>query len=757
MPSSTTHNIVRLVQLCLSISLLSTAAFLLHYRTNAHANFTNEPLASCISGAVAFIYALWALLNHRRQPDKHQWIYLHGLCCVVVCALLIASAVVAIILGRKGIPCEMLQDAHDMDDPGSSAQLQPQGADMTLQQEYPEFHAGQSYAPGQLCENYYDDMDKACAVLGIVAALFWVADFILIFGWCGSKGRYGPHRDCNHRRRGQAGPNDVYDEEAEANNRAAGDSAYGDNGPVEFDPQEDYYDTLDGRKRSLGWIEHRTRDDPRSHVQGPISMSMQANYYSGSDTGTEINNRSSVNNSCDLEQQVTDHQNISAPVAVTVTAGTPVLDLGAAKRHEGIHTPTLISLNPPPRSQWRQQLPDSPTLPHGPVFQCSSNNEPSVNEESCKPGPTRLPSDIADALSPLNMHRPLTHQQHSDCLSFDADSVTTATTPATTPVAAADSSATPAPSAPPAISQVLSEATEANSFAVAPVTSNDVTTPSRFTDFPVGPACYVFDSCNHEYLPSYVNMAVRNEMHQQLRHKPGNVSGSGSGSRASSQPSTPLHGSPSTSRVSTHKILVTGLGLELVSRSDAEIDAASEMEEQETILTGAAESSTSNNNSTGHCKSAAPTKITLPPAAIIAPPLGNLSSYFPTAPGTPVAATSEATAAAEASPLTSIRSSMRTKSSSSISNISKVNYSGTTRTSSSTSGSSSSGSTTTRLQSSPTKKLSVVTGKTGLTTTTTTTAMAIDVCAGSNELGWSTQSISPQISASPRSPYVGDF
>ncbi|KAG0223765.1 hypothetical protein BGX31_008339, partial [Mortierella sp. GBA43] len=57
MSSSPTHNIVRAMQLAISISIVATAAFLLHYRTRSHSNFTNEPLVSCISGAVAFIYA----------------------------------------------------------------------------------------------------------------------------------------------------------------------------------------------------------------------------------------------------------------------------------------------------------------------------------------------------------------------------------------------------------------------------------------------------------------------------------------------------------------------------------------------------------------------------------------------------------------------------------------------------------------------------------------------------------------------------
>ncbi|KAG0094622.1 hypothetical protein BGZ93_006996 [Podila epicladia] len=525
MPSSTTHNFVRTIQLCLSISLTATAAFLLHYRTKAHANFTNEPLASCVAGAVAFIYALWAILNHRRQPDKHQWIYLHALGCFVVCGLLIAGATLAIIFGLQGVPCQKLQEAHDYVEPGSSSVRQGQDANLIVRVSHPEFHDDETYAPGQICENYYADMDKACAVLGIAAALFWVADFCLIFGFCGSKGRYGPHRE--YRRRGQVSPDD--DDDIEGDNR---DSAYGGSRDREFEPQEDYYDTLDGRKRNLERIEHNTREDPMRHVQGPIPMSMQTSYFSGNDSS---------------DMKSVDQNN--NPVTI-VTAATPGSDQQLSSQHD-CQTPPSISLNPPPRAQWRLiPTPDSPTLP--PMTASSSQSTLQLDsysqEESTKPAPVRLPSDIADALAPKpTQPRPI-HTQSAPSQTETKPYVTlqlSGPTPALVAVAVAGT----APSEP-----------TSQDAAALPTSSSP-----RYTEFPAGPACYVFDSCNHEYLPSYVNQAARNEKQQQILK-----TSSAGVNKEKSLPSTPRGGTPPS--VSA-QILVTGLGLEVITRSDTQISA----------------------------------------------------------------------------------------------------------------------------------------------------------------------------------------
>ncbi|KAF8951947.1 hypothetical protein BGZ52_008910 [Haplosporangium bisporale] len=556
MPSSTTHNFVRIIQLCLSTSLVATAAFLLHYRTRAHANFTDEPLASCISGAVAFIYALWAILNHRRQPDKHQWIYLHGLGCFVVCGLLIAGVTLSIIFGQQGVLCEKLQEAHDYDAPGSSSVLKQLG---------------------QICENYYADMDRACAVLGIIAALFWVADFCLIFGFCGSKGRYGPHRE--YRRRGQVSPED---DDMESDHR---DSAYGGSRDREFDAQEDYYDTLDGRKRNLEWIEHRNRDDPKRLVQGPIPMSMQTNFYSGNESN-DIKSVDQNNNK------------------VTVTVR-PFLTL---------------------------QLPG------------------------------------AEIVTP-------------------------------------------------------SELTSEN---VTPSTSSS----PRYTEFPPGPACYVFDSCNHEYLPSFVNQAARNEMRQQIY----TTSSSSSALQEKSLPPTPQGATPPS--VSTWQVLVTGLGLEVITKLDAEIAAeekeamelAKQQQQQKSMMASSVAGGAQPVSSPG--KVERPRKITLPSNNPQLRPHGASSSYFPTAPASP------------ASPTTSIRSFLSAKSQDPT----------TTTTSSSPNGSQ----TSTVNQAHMTKKPSLTKRKSKLSVVTQKKAPEGGYGGSVQEAEPNKRTMSP-LSSSPSSPYVGDF
>ncbi|KAF9315338.1 hypothetical protein BG003_003130 [Podila horticola] len=689
MPSSTTHNFVRIIQLCLAISLTATAAFLLHYRTQAHANFTNEPLASCIAGAVAFIYALWAILNHRRQPDKHQWIYLHGLGCIVVCGLLIAGATLAIIFGQEGVPCEKLQEAHDYVDPGSSSALQHQGANLTVKASHPEFHDDQTYAPGQICENYYADMDKACAVLGIVAALFWVADFFLIFGFCGSKGRYGPHRE--YRRRGQVSPDD--EDDIEGDNR---DSAYGGSRDREFERQEDYYDTLDGRKRNMGWIEHRTREVPNRHVQGPIPMSMQTNYHSGNDS-SDMESIDQTNN----------------PITVAAAA-TPESDPQLSS-HQDVQTPPAMSLNPPPRAQWRPATaPDSPTLPP----MTTSSSQSTLDLDSCchdeaKPAPVRLPSDIADALSPKSAQPLLTLTQSSPP---QIESEPYVTLP---PSASGSESPAPAPVA------------ATGALTPSESTSEDVTPPRacspRYTEFPPGPACYVFDPCNHEYLPSYVNQAARNEKHQQIRK----TSSSGI-NKENALPQTPRGGTPPS--VSTQLILVTGLGLEVITRSDAEIateekeamELAKQQQQQKSMM---ASSVVGAQPGLSSGRAERPRRITFPSNH---PHRSHEASspYFPSAPVSP------------ASPTTSIRSFMSAKDQDPAS-TSPVNGSQTSPT---------------VKQVHMTKKPSLTKRKSKLSVVTLQKAREIGFGGVQETEPNKTRSLSMSpLSSSPSSPYVGDF
>ncbi|KAF9421038.1 hypothetical protein BGZ94_008956 [Podila epigama] len=651
--SSTTHNVVRVVQLCLSISLVATAAFLLHYRTKAHANFTNEPLASCITGAVAFIYALWALLNHRRQPEKHQWIYLHGLACIVVCGLLIAGATLAIILGNQGVLCDRLQDAHDLDDPGSSNLLQNESrkANLTMQAGHPEFHEDQPYAPGQVCENIYSEMDRACAVLGIMAALFWVADFCLIFGFCGSNGRYSAYR---RRHRGQVGPR-------EGNVGDMDEEQRDDRGGYGFDPQEDYYDTLDGRKRNLEWIEHRTREDPQRHVQGPIPLSMQSNYHAGSNS---TRTAASTLNLSTLGQS-----NNDTPVVVTVTASTPGDDLkqeptyGLYQQQQqkdqqqqqeqqqdqsslDHHTTPVLSLNPPPRTQWRPQpTPDSPTIPQHMSIEATLERDHSDSQEEggLKPSPVRLPSDIADTLSPKAVPQLPIHNQHTACSAQEQEgAVVEAKSHLTaTPVAAS----TPTTSLAFTPAQITTTDPTNDSTTTTMMSESAKPSPRYIEYYPPGPACYVFDACNQEYLPTFVNQAARNEMHQQLQHKEPKSGRDRSPARAL----TPSSTTQSPSRVCPQKVYVTGLGLEVISRSDAEIAAADEaaIKEQETFQQqlqqqddrAATPVMTPGMEAVDRLKTGA-----LPSNAVESPrqPQGPSStSYFPSAPSSPLSLTSE--------------------------------------------------------------------------------------------------------------------
>ncbi|KAF9370169.1 hypothetical protein CPB97_002960 [Podila verticillata] len=697
MPSSTTHNFVRVFQLCLSTSLVATAAFLLHYRTRAHSNFTNEPLASCISGSVAFIYALWALLNHRRQPDKHQWIYLHGLGCFVVCGLLIAGATLAIIFGQEGVLCEKLQEAHDYDAPGSSSVLQQLGANITRSASHPEFHNNQAYAPGQICENYYAEMDNACAVLGIVAALFWVADFCLIFGFCGSKGRYGPHRE--YRRRGQVSPED---DDMESDHR---DSAYGGSRDREFDAQENYYDTLDGRKRNLEWIENRNRDDPMRLVQGPIPMSLKTNFYSGNESN-DIKGVDQNNNK----------------VTVTVTAGTPGIDLASPRLD--IQTPPSISLNPPPRAQWRpQSSPDSPTLPEN-----TSSTTTSLHStlqlnlphalDGAKPVPVRLPSDIADALSPKPLRPQLLNTQHSECptLSLEPEY-------SECPTLSLETEVRPYLTLQLPVAEMVTPS-ELTSEDVTPSTSSS----PRYTEFPPGPACYVFDSCNHEYLPSFVNQAARNEMRQQIK-----ISSSSSAPKEKSLPPTPQGATPS---VSTRRVLITELGLEVITISNAEIAAeekeaielAKQQQQQKSMMASSVAGGAQPVSLPG--KVERPRKIIIPSNNLQHRPNGDSSSYFPTAPTSP------------ASPTTSIRSFLSAKSQDPTA----------TTTSSSPNGSQ------TSMVNQPhmTKKPSLTKRKSKLSVVTQNKAPGSGSGGGVQEAEPNRRTMSP-LSSSPSSPYIGDF
>ncbi|KAF9989235.1 hypothetical protein BGZ75_007057 [Mortierella antarctica] len=492
MPPNPTHNIVRALQLALSISIVATAAFLLHYRTRSHSNFTNEPLVSCISGGVAFIYAVWALLNHKRQPESHRWKYLHGLGCIVVTGLLIAGSVLAFVLGNHGVLCQQLEDADDVKSTGSMRK-----------RDLPEYEDGRHYGPQERCENYFSEMDKANAVMGIVAAVVWMADFCLIFGLCGASELYGPQRDYPARR-GQIAPEDEDYYPAGEGSRRTDD----------FEPQEDYHDTLDQRKMALEWLEQKNRagsrsmDDPRNHVQEPIPLAMRQNLGMGGSNKSGVPLEASGN----------------PPNYHSGATSTDQLHVETARAESPPGTAiTVLSPPPLPRPRWVQP-PDSPTLP-----------------------------------TPRRLQEPQ--------LSFSSDRVSlTEGRPAV-----------PADSTPQGAQQPLEQSTMPEPESDLQISST--ASSPRYVEFPPGPACYVFESSQQEFLPSYVNMAARFEQKQTLKQF----------SPASSTPSSTASGAgtPTGKRNSSQRrIVITGLGFDTSSRDEAEI--ATE-EAQEATSRGTAE------------------------------------------------------------------------------------------------------------------------------------------------------------------------
>ncbi|KAG0250602.1 hypothetical protein BG011_008217, partial [Mortierella polycephala] len=420
----------------------------------SHSNFTNEPLVSVISGSVAFIYAVWALLNHQRQPENYRWIYLHGFCCVFVCGLLIAGSTLAFVFGKQGISCEKLQDTTDM----TMLSLQ---TDIVKKADLLEYQDGRQYGPNDICENLYSEMDKASAILGIFAAFMWVCDFILIFGLCGSSGRYGPHRESFGRRRGQVSPDDVEDYSPAGEIRqygaggGGGGNADGYRGTDHY-PQEDSYDTLDQRKREMDWIEHQNMTDPKRYTQAVIPLSMQqSSFYAQDLAPSQQPNDTTTANRARLSMG-------EAP-----RGPTPTFELDHNIGDAAYHTKnpmetTMTTLFPPPvaRTEWR-------TSTH-------SQNSAAQNRQdqrSSIEGPLSATHGAATAMQDPSAQGDLAAHETED-------------------------QATTASSSP------------------------------HYTEFPPGPACYVFESNQQEFRPSYVNMAARFEQKQGLNQN-------------RSQPSTP--------------------------------------------------------------------------------------------------------------------------------------------------------------------------------------------------------------------------
>ncbi|KAG0213588.1 hypothetical protein BGX28_004005 [Mortierella sp. GBA30] len=552
MPSSPTHNIVRLLQLLLSISVVSTAAFLLHYRTQSHSNFTNEPLVSCISGGVAFIYAFWALLNHRRQPDNHRWKYLHGLGCIIVCGLLIAGSVLAFVFSNQGVLCQNLKDAKDVDaNSTTSSNAGVTGAGIATgsdngnlnniykKRDYPQYQDGRLYSPGELCENYYAEMDKAVAVMGIVAAFMWMVDFCLIFGFCGSSGRYGPHREYpprHRRRRGQISPEDEDDYPAGEGSRPHR------GGREDFDPPEDYYDTLDQRKRELGWLDQRNRtgsrslDDAKNHVQGPIPLSMRQGFFNA-DTSPSV-----------VDTTVVDPARTSGyfiPKETILTSNATSTTAFSLDRADAQHSPlpspaeaAVKTLSPAPfqSTKWVQQPSDSPTLLGQGRLQ-----QPQLSFTSERTSSLAAPLCVTAASS-----TGLTTVMRNTKTEENPEQLATIQQP---------------------LAPEITETSEHEDSHIPSTASSP-----RYIVFPPGPACYVFESSQQEFLPSYVNMAARIEQKQTLKQCPSTTTSVAPSSTAYSMPLSSSE-PPTEGRTggSQRRIVVTGLGFDVVTKDDAEM------------------------------------------------------------------------------------------------------------------------------------------------------------------------------------------
>ncbi|KAF9107471.1 hypothetical protein BGX27_008720 [Mortierella sp. AM989] len=434
-----THRIVHFIQLVTSISILASAAFLFHYRTQNHSNFTGEPLVSCISGAVAFIYALWSVLNYKRQPEGRSWVFLRGLCSIVVCGLLIASSTLAFVNHNKEFPCIKFQDGQD---PGQFDSNKNLGSSKLFSESSGrEYENGNQYAPGEMCKNNYEDIDQACAILGVFAAIIWLADFCMIFGFCRPNEKYGP--GC---RRGRIDPDDTEEyytvEEGPCWNIRQ-------NGRVgSISPHEDYYDTLERRRHELCKSVQWTREGSKGQAPEPIPLSLQQSFRYGSNA-TDAQEQYYVNRS-----PLKEFAMIMTPdEAQTMLEPTFAMDHSDADithyQYNLPTTPPAVALAPPPhpRTKWEY-----------------------------------TPSSQARTDSPA---------QHN------------VTEPMTTSIEQEPLQNLPLPYTP----NVLPSQCAVVEYDRQP----------GCIESPPGSSCYVFDSNQQKYLPSFVNMAARIEQKQSFK------------------------------------------------------------------------------------------------------------------------------------------------------------------------------------------------------------------------------------------------
>ncbi|KAF9915298.1 hypothetical protein BX616_006486 [Lobosporangium transversale] len=473
--SNFVHNVVRAIQLAVSISILATAAFLLHYRTEAHSNFTNEPLFSCISGSVAFIYACWAILNRRRHPENHKWIYLHGLCCLIVCGLLITASSLAFIYIKDGILCERFEDIHGTHAQGSQSNLNSFA-------DHPEYEEGRQYAPGTICENSYEEMDKACAVMGILGALMWLIDFGLIFGLCGSSSAYNDQR--RRRQRGQIGPSDPEDCYVAEGVQNGNVSQQQDNNRqgVGIEVPDHYRCDTNQRKYALQRLGQRTIEGSKSHIQEPIPLSVQQqNYLSDHKHDRYIFDPSIAVDASEDREGKTATTPSTDPIPLYSVDNTNSIEANQrySSRNGSLKAP-IYALSPPP-------------LPH---IMGEQPSEPHSRSEQVTQGIEKYPlTSPTMTMSESFLH----HQQQQQGQHEQHEQKDSSTENQLAGAKLIKSSQKPSAS--------------------HTIISAPPTVPSLcYTEAPSGPTCYIFDSSSHNYRPGFVNLVTRIERQQSRKN-----------------------------------------------------------------------------------------------------------------------------------------------------------------------------------------------------------------------------------------------
>ncbi|KAF9361892.1 hypothetical protein BGX26_010295 [Mortierella sp. AD094] len=287
---------------------------------------------------------------------------------------------------------------------------------------------------GEMCENNYEEIDEACAVSGIVAAIMWFIDFWLIFGFCKSSGHVEP-------------------DDAEGPNWSARQHREVGGGGDGFVPHEDYYDTLERRKQEL-YKPSLWTNDPKSQAQEPIPLSVQQNFYGGPISADSLGNSIYDQEQSDMERWSGTPDEATKPIQ-----SPSAMDHNNA---DAVHhqfdfptTPPAVALAPPPhpRTKW-EYYPGSLIQTDGsPITIQRSASGPIAL--SVLQGPTQHPPPHTADASP---------SQHA--------------------ITKPDEQSYPTTSTPSCI------------------------------ESPPGSSCYVFNSSQQIYLPSFVNMAARIEQKQ---------------------------------------------------------------------------------------------------------------------------------------------------------------------------------------------------------------------------------------------------